>query len=520
MDTNSLINRQFKIHYARSREIEQAAGNGGASTKKPKISTKEWVFSTFYPGAKAGKSSASVHAVTYGGTVVAAIDKITEARPLPKDDSIRSHEPAVSFRQVVIDSAAEKFKFSLVGKFYRSRPCLELIRKWVSAKLRLVGEWSVTLLDRNHVLVKLDNEDDMLRIWPRSRWFVRGHLMKVFKWTPDFRPSDGEPSTAPVWISFPSLPVVYFEQDLLYAIASLLGRVLSMDVPTRRLSRTNVARVCVEVDLLKEHPHQVWIGVENGGFWQAVKYERLPSYCTNCRQQGHSAGICKRKRNTGTSRILEMEETKSMNQKEKKSIKEEKHDMHHLNVEKHYQTCPSLLEKDRRGNLVINSASHRTLNSLTCNQQVKEGKVEGKGGCNEEEPGFSASGSRKKDNNSILTIGSFSKENVSRIEEKLWRSVEMPHKGKSLIQEEIKEVEEFDDDQEQQEAEDEEVQEAEKLVNSKEEKGGKQEIVPSNLAADYHEEQKQIERGANNGLPKQSPHGNGYGSLSPLFASK
>lgn len=44
---------------------------------------------------------------------------------------------------------------------------------------------------------------------------------------------------------------------------------LSMDAPTRKLSRTDRARVCVELDLLR-----LWIGVEDKGFWQVVKYEK------------------------------------------------------------------------------------------------------------------------------------------------------------------------------------------------------------------------------------------------------
>ncbi|XP_068635663.1 uncharacterized protein [Aristolochia californica] len=132
----------------------------------------------------------------------------------------------------------------------------------------------------------------MLHVWARSRWFIGNYTMRVFKWFPTFIPSNGEPSSAAIWVSLPSLPVAFFQEKLLYPIASLAGKVFAMDAPTRNLSRTNVARVCVEIELLKEHPRQVWVGVGEGGFWQDICYERLPSYCTDCREQGHSTQGC------------------------------------------------------------------------------------------------------------------------------------------------------------------------------------------------------------------------------------
>ncbi|XP_077219384.1 uncharacterized protein LOC143853482 [Tasmannia lanceolata] len=207
--------------------------------------------------------------------------------------SVYKGKPAIHFDESVISSNAEKFKYCLVGKFPRSWPGLAQIREWVARCWKLKGSCSVTLLDHHHVFIKLDNEFDMIRIWVRNRWWVKGHLMKVFKWTTQFRPTREEPSSSAVWIALPSLPVVFFQEDILFSIASLVGKALAIDVPTRILSRTNVARVCVEVNLLMELPRQVWIGTGGRGFWQDIHYENLTSYCSNCCHQGHSTRICK-----------------------------------------------------------------------------------------------------------------------------------------------------------------------------------------------------------------------------------
>ncbi|XP_077218841.1 uncharacterized protein LOC143853027 [Tasmannia lanceolata] len=214
----------------------------------------------------------------------------------PAQVSVCRGEPAIYFDESVLTSNAEKFKYCLVGKFPYSWPSLAHIREWVSRKWKLKGNCSVTLLDLHHVFIRLDNISDMLRIWVRNRWWIDGHLMKIFKWTPEFQWAQGEPSLAAVWIVLPLLPVVFFEEDALFSIASLVGNALAIDTPTRILSRTNVARICVEVNLLKKLPRRVWIGIGGRGgrgFWQHVRYETLPSFCLNCNQQGHSAVVCK-----------------------------------------------------------------------------------------------------------------------------------------------------------------------------------------------------------------------------------
>ncbi|XP_077219455.1 uncharacterized protein LOC143853535 isoform X2 [Tasmannia lanceolata] len=236
----------------------------------------------------------------------------------PRNISVYKGEPAIYFDESAINENAEKFKYCLVGRFPRSWPGLIQIREWLGKEWKLIGSCSVTLLDHRHVFIRLDNVSDMLYIWMRGRWFIKGHLMKVFKWTPDFHPAQGqgEPSLAPVWIALPYLRVVFFQEDLLTDIASLVGRVLTIDLPTRILSRTNVARVCVEVDLLKELPHRIWIVVGGRGFWQDIHYEKLPSYCSNCHQRGHSAKICSFNTKDGVTANYQEKTKKSENKKD------------------------------------------------------------------------------------------------------------------------------------------------------------------------------------------------------------
>lgn len=70
---------------------------------------------------------------------------------------------------------------------------------------------------------------------------------------------------------------------------------MKIDKPTANLSTPSVARVCVELDLLKVFPARVWIGIGvRKRFWQSFLFENLLSYCSHCKKIGHDPSSCKK----------------------------------------------------------------------------------------------------------------------------------------------------------------------------------------------------------------------------------
>ncbi|KAG8373541.1 hypothetical protein BUALT_Bualt11G0035300 [Buddleja alternifolia] len=57
-------------------------------------------------------------------------------------------------------------------------------------------------------------------------------------------------------------------------------------------NRTDMARICIEVNLLEPRIHEFWLGDELGSFIQKVLYENLPTYCFFCCHVGHVADRC------------------------------------------------------------------------------------------------------------------------------------------------------------------------------------------------------------------------------------
>jgi len=59
-----------------------------------------------------------------------------------------------------------------------------------------------------------------------------------------------------------------------------------------------MAKVRVEIDLLKPQPEFVRIGFENDnsplrGYYQKLEYEGIPKYCKQCKKLGHMLSDCR-----------------------------------------------------------------------------------------------------------------------------------------------------------------------------------------------------------------------------------
>lgn len=73
-----------------------------------------------------------------------------------------------------------------------------------------------------------------------------------------------------------------------------IGLYLKRDNP-RCATRTEGARVCVDMDISREPFMAIWVGIprQTNSYLQEIKYETLPAYCMHCSMQGHNSKTCK-----------------------------------------------------------------------------------------------------------------------------------------------------------------------------------------------------------------------------------
>ncbi|XP_019264877.1 PREDICTED: uncharacterized protein LOC109242482 [Nicotiana attenuata] len=121
--------------------------------------------------------------------------------------------------------------------------------------------------------------------------------MRMFKWSPDFDPNE-ETSLAPIWVLLPELPFHMFKWEYLKQVLEQIGTPMKEDITTIARTRPHMAKVRVEVDLMKALPDSVFVGIKGDttglkGRDQKLEYEGVPAFCKTCKLQGHDYERCK-----------------------------------------------------------------------------------------------------------------------------------------------------------------------------------------------------------------------------------
>ncbi|XP_059295378.1 uncharacterized protein LOC132048698 [Lycium ferocissimum] len=124
-----------------------------------------------------------------------------------------------------------------------------------------------------------------------------GQQMWLQKWSPDFKPEEDIP-IAPVWVLLPKLPYHLHYWHYIKQIVQSIGTPLELDSATKGRTRPSMAKIRVEIDLLKPLPDAIYVGLihENSpqtGFMQKIEYEGIPKYCKHCKKLGHRMIECR-----------------------------------------------------------------------------------------------------------------------------------------------------------------------------------------------------------------------------------
>ncbi|XP_060190757.1 uncharacterized protein LOC132620049 [Lycium barbarum] len=121
--------------------------------------------------------------------------------------------------------------------------------------------------------------------------------MWLQKWSPDIKPEEDLP-IALAWVLLLGLPFHLHNWHYISQIVKLIGTPMCLDASTTSRTRPSMAKVRVEVNLLKTLPESIYIGIVQDkdpqtGFDQKVEYEGIPKYCRHCKKLGHYMMECR-----------------------------------------------------------------------------------------------------------------------------------------------------------------------------------------------------------------------------------
>ncbi|MQL88321.1 hypothetical protein Taro_020879 [Colocasia esculenta] len=159
-------------------------------------------------------------------------------------------------------------------------------------RLHFSQDFIMSALDSKHLLIRFQNKSDYLQVLLKETLQVQGRPFRFFRWSIDFSPHEDSPIVL-VWLELPGLPVNFFHECMIRSIAGSIGPVLQVDKNTSSLTRSQAARVNVQLDISKQLPARVWVRIGANGFWQPVGYTDPPVFCLSCKRFGHQQSKCR-----------------------------------------------------------------------------------------------------------------------------------------------------------------------------------------------------------------------------------
>ncbi|XP_042521289.1 uncharacterized protein LOC122094754 [Macadamia integrifolia] len=227
----------------------------------------------------------------------------------PAIDSLPEPIQAGNITRIVIpqndyEAKRQNFRFALIGRVNFRLLSLDDLRQEARDNWKLNQGVVMHPLGKGYVIFQFRCEGDKAAIWRRTPLRVRGQLIRLQHWRPDFNIHEKNSFTKLVWVRFPDLPLEYWHDNVLLSIAKAVGRPVTLDNHTRQGILGYFARVLVEVDSSEAATRVEEVQVERFepgttkifGFRQRVIYEDNCAKCGFCKRMGHQVNNCRLKK--------------------------------------------------------------------------------------------------------------------------------------------------------------------------------------------------------------------------------
>ncbi|KAJ4846083.1 hypothetical protein Tsubulata_016719 [Turnera subulata] len=195
--------------------------------------------------------------------------------------------PSFRFSERFRSHIACPWVFSVITKVLGRRFSYRVICSKVASLWKPQGGFQVIDLANDYYLVRFERKEDYTRALAEGPWTIQGSYLTVQSWQLGFDVSK-EPTKTVVWVQIPMLPVEWYRQDILGALAQQIGRPIRIDINTLETERAKFARLAIEVEFSKPLLGKV----EIKGRWFEVCYEDIPDLCFLCGMVGHMGSQC------------------------------------------------------------------------------------------------------------------------------------------------------------------------------------------------------------------------------------
>jgi hypothetical protein len=198
--------------------------------------------------------------------------------------------PVVTMDDKLLQDLCNPWKEALVIKLLGKNVGYNMMKDRLKTLWKLTGGFEIMDVDNGFYMVKCELLADREKIMSAGPWMLFDHYLAVARWTPDFAAPQAKVEKTLVWIRFPGLNLLYYDESVLLGLASVVGTPIKVDTNTLKVERGRFARICVEIDLTLPVVGKVNVN----GHWYKVQYEGLHIICGNCGCYGHHTRDCKK----------------------------------------------------------------------------------------------------------------------------------------------------------------------------------------------------------------------------------
>lgn len=196
--------------------------------------------------------------------------------------------PKIIISKDMFKELCHPWQEALIVKLLGKSVGYRIMQHRLSVLWKLSGGFELMDVDHGYYMVKFDLEEDREKVIGGGPWMIFDHYLAVSKWSPDFVSTTAKVEKTLVWIRFPGMNLVYYDESLLLAMASVVGKPIKVDEHTLRIERGRFARVCVEIDLNQPVVGKICVN----DTWYKIEYEGLHVLCGRCGCYGHVTRNC------------------------------------------------------------------------------------------------------------------------------------------------------------------------------------------------------------------------------------
>ena len=125
-----------------------------------------------------------------------------------------SRRPMVFFDDCLVEAMSLPCKDALVVKVLGLFQSYTAMREKLRVIWKLSAGFEVMDVGNGYFMIKFDHSEDREKVIAEGPWMLNNHYLAVKKWSPDFNPLDDCFERTMVWVRFPSLNLMYYDEGL------------------------------------------------------------------------------------------------------------------------------------------------------------------------------------------------------------------------------------------------------------------------------------------------------------------